>query len=147
MWGTSITFSGPALTLYLQSIQQFLTDECCQDKACDSNLTQLWFVLLDPGSPVPQECAANLLLFPGRNTFPSIDNIPPTLRKHPFSQSCVGQSASLRVWKKFCIFLSKRESVAELTVASKPICLRVSIAWDRKWRHNTTGTQNNQEKF
>lgn len=36
---------------------------------------------------------------------PSIDNIPPTLRKHPFTRSRVWSSASLRLWKKFCIFL------------------------------------------
>lgn len=69
--------------------------------------------------------------------FHPLITFPQLYGKHPFSQSCVWQSASLCVWKKFCIFLSKKQSEKELTAASKPICLRISIACDRKWRHNT----------
>ncbi len=52
---------------------------------------------------------------------PSIYNIPRTLRKH---QSHVWRFARVHLLKKFCIFLSKKESEAEVAAASKPIGLK-----------------------
>lgn len=79
---------------------------------------------------------------------PSTDTVttPPTVRKHLFSQSRVRPSASLRPWKKFCYFPLQGGKRGRADGCFKTNLPDISIARDSKWRENTTGAQNNQEK-